>query len=147
MFDKLKHLFTGQPSVTELPPADAEHALGALLVRAAKADDTYLFEELHQIDKILESQFNLNPVEAAKFRASCEKLEAQMPDTDELAGILQRAIPLDQRETCVATLWSVVFADGVEHEAEDRLLHQIEATLGIDPDTARRLHDAEQAKH
>ena len=147
MFDKLKHLFTGQPSVTELPPADAEHALGALLVRAAKADNTYLFEELHQIDKILEAQFDLNPVEAAKFRATCEKLEAQMPDTAALAGILQKAIPLDQREACVATLWSVVFADGVEHEAEDKLLHQIEATLGIDPDTARRLHDAEQAKH
>jgi len=147
MFEKLKHLFAATPSVTTLPPADAEHALGALLVRAAKADDTYLFEELHQIDNILVAQFGMNPVEAAKFRASCEKLEEQMPDTVELAGILQRAIPLDQREACVAALWSVVFADGIEHEAEDILLHQIETTLGIDPDTARRLHDVEQARH
>ena len=38
---------------------------------------------------ILEGQAS---TEAAKFRATCEKLEAQMPDTAALAGILQKAI-------------------------------------------------------
>lgn len=126
---------------TPLPEADARHALGALMVRAAKADQLYLFEEVQQIDKVLAERNGLNPVEAAKMRAACEKLEAQMPATEVLADILKSAVTDEEKEATVAALWKVVFADGVEHENEDELLHQIEAVLGVSPAVAKRLHD------
>lgn len=126
---------------TPLPPTDARHALGALMVRAAKADEIYLFEEVQQIDKVLADRNDLNPVEAAQMRAACEKLEAEMPETAELATILKSAISDEEKEATVAALWKVVFADGIEHENEDELLHQIEAVLGVSPAVAKRLHD------
>lgn len=141
MFDRILSLFQPQASVTQLPEADAKHAMGALLVRAAKADKAYLFEEIEHIDDLLAHRYGLNPVEAAKLRAECEKLEEAMPDTAALAAVLHDAISYSEREATVAALWQVVFADGHEVEAEDILLHQIEALLGVSPETSKQLHD------
>ncbi len=143
MFESILALFQRTtPSETKLPPADAKHALGALLIRAAKADHAYLFEEVEQIDDVLAARYNLNPVEAAKLRASCELLEEAMPETGDLAEILHAAIDLAEREATVAAMWSVVFADGIEEEEEDKLLQEVEALLGVSPEVSKRLHDA-----
>lgn len=127
---------------TPLPEADAQHAMGALLVRAAKADKKILFEEIQVIDKVLAQRFGLNPIEAAKLRASCEKLEAQMPDTAEMTGIVKDAISAHEKEATLSALWAVVYADGVKHDEEDELLHQIEAVLGVSPKRAKELQVA-----
>lgn len=147
MFERILSLFSGSEDfATPLPVADAQNALGALMVRAAKADKAYLFEEVEQIDAVLAKLYDLNPVEAAMMRAGCEKLEEEMPATEDLTGILHKAISQEDREAAVAALWSVVFADGVEHEEEDQLLHEVEAALGVDKATSKRLHDQEMAK-
>lgn len=127
---------------TPLPEADAQHAMGALLVRAAKADHTFLFEEIQVIDQVLAQRFDLNPIEAAKMRASCEKLEAEMPDTAEMTGIIKDAISADEKEATLSALWSVVYADGVKHDEEDTLLHEIEAVLGVSKKRAKELQIA-----
>ena len=146
MLNRLLSLFHAEPSVTPLPEADAQHALGALLVRAAKIDRAYLFEEVEEIDHVLRDMYGLNPVEAAKMRARCEKLEEAMPDTAQLAEVLHAHIPDAQLEDAVRALWAVVFSDGVEEEAQDELLHQIETILGVPPERAKALHDQEMAK-
>ena len=141
MFDRILSLFQPQAHVTPLPQADAQHALGALLVRAAKVDKAYLFEEIEHIDELLEHRYKLNPVQAAKLRAECEKLELMMPDTAELAAVLHDAISYEEREQTVLALWEVVFADGVEVPAEDALLHQLESLLGVSAARSKELHD------
>ena len=140
MFERLK-AFMRNPSGyhTPLPEADASHAMGALMVRAAKADHTYLFEEIAMIDKILAKRHNINPVAAAKLRAECELLEKEMPETDEIANILEHAIGTAEKEATLTALWQVVFADGVKHEEEDQLLHHIEEVLGVPPERAKVL--------
>lgn len=141
MFDRILSLFQPDVRITPLPEADAQHALGALLVRAAKVDQVYLFEEIEHIDELLAHRYDLNPVEAAKLRAECENLEISMPDTEALATVLHDAISLEDREATVLALWEVVFADGVEVEAEDKLLHQLETLLGVSPARSKALHD------
>lgn len=148
MFERILSLFHPETHVTPLPEADAKHALGALLVRAAKIDQVYVFEEIEHIDALLAHRYDLNPVEAAKLRAECEVLEAAMPDTEALAQVLHDAIDREDREATVLSLWEVVFADGVEVEAEDNLLHHIEALLGVSPERSKELHDlAMNAEH
>ena len=142
MLERLLSLFQPGKTVPTLPPVDAQHALGALLVRAAKVDRAYLFEEVEEIDQILAHMYDLNPVEAAKLRAACEKLERAMPDTETLARVLHDAIPLAERESAVRSLWSVVLADGGEQPEEGDLLHQIERTLGVSPKRAMHIHAA-----
>ncbi|SEN60370.1 Uncharacterized conserved protein, tellurite resistance protein B (TerB) family [Loktanella fryxellensis] len=142
MFERLLSLFHPDRSVTPLPDADARHALGALMVRAAKVDRAYLFEEVEEIDHVLSHMYGLNAVEAAKMRARCEKLEEAMPDTDTLARVLHDAIPLGEREAAVKSLWMVVLSDGGERPEEGELLHQIERTLGVSPKRAMQIHAA-----
>lgn len=146
MFERILSMFQPQAAVTKLPEADAQHAMGALLVRAAKIDKAYLFEEIEQIDAVLAHRYGLNPVQAAKLRAECEKLEEAMPDTAALSTILHDAISMEEREATVGALWAVVFADGVEAESEDMLLHQVEEILGVSPEISKRLHDEAMSK-
>ncbi|MEL6684135.1 MAG: TerB family tellurite resistance protein [Pseudomonadota bacterium] len=140
MLERLTAFF-GNPAGyhTELPEADASHAMGALLVRAAKADEAYLFEEIALIDRILAQRHDLNPVEAAKMRAECELLEREIPRTKEIATILEKAISTEEKEATLVALWRVVFADGVKRDEEDRLLHRIEEVLGVAPERAKEL--------
>lgn len=140
MLERLTAFFSNPAGYhTPLPQADAQHAMGALLVRAAKADHTYLVEEIAQIDKILRERHNLNPVQAAKMRAECELLEKQIPRTDDIAAILEHAISTEEKEATLLALWRVVLADGIVHDEEDQVLHQIEAVLGVGAARAKEL--------
>jgi len=140
MLERLTAFF-GNPAgyKTPLPEADAPHALGALLVRAAKADEAYLFEEIAIIDRILAKRHDLNPVEAAKMRAECELLEKEIPRTSEIAAILEHAISTAEKEATLMALWQVALADGTIHREEDTLMHRIEEVLGIPPARAKEL--------
>lgn len=140
MFDRILSVFrSGTVPATPMPEKDARHDLGALRVRVAKADRASLFEEIEQIDRLLAGQFDLNPVEAARMRAECEKLEEALPGTDEIAGILHAAVSEADREAAVRSFWRVVFADGQRHRAEESVLSLIERTLDVSHDRSRAL--------
>lgn len=142
MFDGILSLFSLRKGYrTKLPPKDAATALGALLVRVAKADNAYLFQEVEQIDKILAARNGINILQAAKLRAQCELLEESMPFTAEIIEVLNEVVDIAEREAMVSALWQVVFSDGLEHASEDELLHLIETALGVDPGVSARLRD------
>jgi len=140
MFRELLHRLThAAPQRTPLPPADARHAMGALLVRVAKADHVYLFEEIEEIDHILARLYGLNQVEAAKMRAACERLEEQMPDTEALAHLIGDAVPVAEREAVVEALWQVVDIDGARHDSEVAIVAIASETFGLSPERAGEL--------
>lgn len=142
MFERLIEFFSNPNTYkTPMPKADADHVIGALMVRAAKADRAYLFEEVETIDRVLAERHEIGPIEAAKMRAACERLEEEMPDTTELAAILREAVGTEELENALRALWRVVFADGIEHDEEDEILHKVEAMLGVSPERAKELHD------
>ena len=139
MFERLTALFQTKPTAP-LPEPDARLALGTLLVRVAKADKTYLFEEISQIDLILSEAFGLNPVEAAKMRATCEKLAATIEDDAVLVDLVREGVDYGTRQDKVAALWKVVLADGITDAREAALVDFVESRLGIarvDNDAAR----------
>ncbi|MEM1038232.1 MAG: TerB family tellurite resistance protein [Pseudomonadota bacterium] len=139
MFERLFELFKSESYETPLPEADAEHAFGALMVRVAKADKAYLFQELERIDFILAKRNGLSPVEAAKFRASCEKLEEAMPSTSELGEILAKEVPEEGREQMFIALWEVLLADGLRHRSEEEVVGKVATILGIGSNRAMTL--------
>jgi uncharacterized tellurite resistance protein B-like protein len=115
-----------------LPEPDARLALAALLVRVAKSDHTYLFEEISRIDRILAARFGLNPVEAAKLRATAEQLEHDLPETERFASVLRESVPYPDRLGIAGTLWEVMMADGKADADEEAAIAAIEHALGID---------------
>ena len=132
------HLSADAPPPPPLPEPDARLALGVLLVRVAKADHVYLFEELEQIDRILAVQNGIGPIEAAKMRATCERIDDAIPNTPRFTDLIRAAVPYEERRVIVDALWKVSLADGIEHEQEVALVELIEKELGVN-----RAHSAE----
>lgn len=145
MFERILALFDSSVPKTPLPPADAKYALGALMVRTAMADQAYLFKEVKEIDRVLARLYDLKPLEAAKMRAQCERLEHELPRTADLAAILTENISQEKREAAVAALWDVVYADGNQHVKETLLVGEIVGLLGVDAETCERIRDEEVA--
>ena len=131
IWDQLLDRLRSKPKEQPLPELDEKLALGALLVRVAKSDDNYHAMEIGEIDRILAASFDLNAVEAAKMRATCEKLEAAAPGTPDFALMIREHIDYPHRLDVAQQLWQVIIADGTRDTAELTSLHEIEKMLGI----------------
>ncbi|MCK0151503.1 TerB family tellurite resistance protein [Marivita sp. S6314] len=145
MFERILALFDRAVPQTELPPADAKYALGALMVRTALADNSYLFKEVREIDRVLSKMYDLGPIEAAKMRAQCEKLEHELPRTADLAEILKETTSTEDREQAVAALWDVVYADGRRHVSELSIVSEIAERLGLSEERCEAIRQYELA--
>lgn len=127
--DLFKRLLAPDPE--PLSDSDARIALGALLVRLARADDDYDADEVAQIDAILGARYGLSPAEAERLRQDCEAAEAEAPDTVRFTKAIKDAVPYDDREGVIEAMWTVVMADGVRDKAEDALLRMVAPMLGV----------------
>ena len=146
MFADLLTRMRSEPVKAELPEPDARLALGVLMLRIAKADQTYRVEEIGTIDKVLARRFDLNPVEAAQMRADCERLEKENTDDETFAELIRDHIPYDERLSCYRAMWKVMIADGVERPEEHEVLKFAEGAfdlLPLDTRTVRQNTDAD----
>ncbi|WP_353471380.1 TerB family tellurite resistance protein [Salipiger sp. H15] len=133
--DFLKRLVT--PGLEPLPDADARLALCALLVRVARADETYDQSEQDRIDRIAAARYALSPFEAARLRREAEALEAEAPDTVRFTRAIKEAVAYEERIAVIEALWQVALADGTRDDEEDAVLRLVANLLGInDRDSA-----------
>ncbi len=125
------------PAPLPLPAPQARLALGALLIRVAKADGHYAGAEVARIDRVLAARYDLAPFEAGLLRQKAEALEAEAPDTVRFTRALKDAVPLEDRRGLMAALWSVALADGGREAGEDAVIRLVASLLGItDRDSA-----------
>ncbi|GAA4223178.1 TerB family tellurite resistance protein [Sagittula sp. NFXS13] len=133
MFERLTHFFANKaPKQAPLPAMDAKHALGTLLVRVAQIDRAYLFEEIEQIDRILAEWNDINPVEAAKMRAMCERLSESAGESEELADLIREHVDYAHRLEAAQAMWKVALADGITDQQEEALIDLIENHLSVE---------------
>ena len=119
------------PRPTPLPEPDARLALGALMVRVAKSDETYRVEEIQKIDRILAHANGIGPIEAARMRATCERLAAKAPDTETFAALIRETVAHDGRLETLRALWQVLLADGLERPEELAAIDAARQALGL----------------
>ena len=139
MLSRILHALSS-PKPDPLPEPDEKLALGALMVRVAKSDHAYRFEEISRIDRLLTRLFGLNPVEAAKMRATCEKLEHEAPETDHFARVIRETTTFQARLDALEAMWEVLLADGVRRDEEVAVIKAARIAMGLsesDSDTAR----------
>jgi uncharacterized tellurite resistance protein B-like protein len=139
MLDRLLNFLSG----TELPAAepridDLQLAVAALLIEAARMDDSFDASERATIERLLASRFDLAPeavhtlVEAAeqKVRDTAQYFPFTREITKQLSG--------EQRAAIIEMLWEVAYADGALDAHEDALLRQIAGLIHV-PDRERGL--------
>ena len=143
MFTRILQAFAA-PRPAPLPEPDARLALGALMVRVAKVDHRYDVAEIGQIDRLLAHLYGLNPVEAAKMRATCERLAAD-PAAGDFAALIRETVSRDVRIEALEALWQVVLSDGHEGAEEQGLVSRTAAALGLDETESRVAHRRAEA--
>ncbi|WP_412505449.1 TerB family tellurite resistance protein [Roseovarius sp. SYSU LYC5161] len=130
------------PAPAPLPEPDDALALGALMVRVAKSDRDYRFSEISRIDRLLARLNGVGPVEAAKMRATCEKLERQAPETDRFGHIIRETVSFESRVSALEALWEVLLADAEAHAEELGVIDMAREAMGLshaDSDAARAM--------
>ena len=83
------------------------------------------------LDRLLSRLHGLNPVEAAKMRATCEKLEAAAPREGHFAKLIHDSLDESKRLNALRALHSVMRADGVERPEEENVLIETSVALGF----------------
>ena len=140
--DLLKRLTAPEPAL--VPDSDARLALGALLVRLARADGDYSTAEADQIDLIMAKRYGLSPFETAKLRSECEALEREAPDTVRFTRAIKDAVAYEDRMAVISAMWEIVLADGERDAQENSLMRMVAPMLGItdqESNAARRAVD------
>jgi len=145
MLKKFFQAFRPQQQTT-LPDPDAELALGALLVRVAQADRDYKLEEIRLIDRILARLYQHNAIEAAKVRATCEKLHAAAPDTDTFGKLIRETTDLQERLAALEALWEVVLADGNSDEGEIKIVEEARIAMGLSYNDSQAARERVQSR-
>ena len=136
MFGDLLRRLTA-PSPAPLPDADARLALGALMVRIARADGSYDAGEAARIESLLARRYLLDADGAAALRSQAEAFEAEAPDTVRFTRAIKEAVAYEDRVAVIEALWSVVLADGARDAREDAILRLAASLLGVsDVDSA-----------
>ena len=145
MFNRILSALSA-PDPAPLPEPDANLALGTLLVRVAKSDHRYRFEEISRIDTLLARLHGIGPIEAAKMRATCERLDHQAATTADLARLIRDTFSVEARRDALEALWEVVLADGRRRPEEIAVVGAAQEALGLDDqdnDTARARAEAQ----
>lgn len=125
------------PSPEPLTAPDAELALAALLVRLARADDSYDEAEKIRIDRVLATRQGLDLSQATALRHEAETVESDAPDTVRFTRALKDMIAYEDRAGIVEAMWEVALADGTRDAAEDALIRLAANLLGVnDRDSA-----------
>ena len=147
MLTRLLKAFSAPASTTPapLPEPDEKLALGALMVRVAKSDHDYQVEEISRIDRLLARHFGLKPIEAAKMRATCEKLEAHAPGSGRFAEVIRESVSHQARIAALEAMWEVLLADGIGHDEEHAVIEEARVAMGLteaDNITARAMAES-----
>lgn len=115
----------------DLPEPDEKLALGAILVRVAKSDRNYNVKEIQRIDRIFSQMYGLNVVQAAKMRATCEKLEEHAPHMDVFSEMIREGVDFDDRLAALEAMWQVALADETEKPEELDVIERAKTALGL----------------
>jgi uncharacterized tellurite resistance protein B-like protein len=130
MFNQILSLLSGD-SPASARSDQLQIAVAALMVHAARMDDTFDAAERQTIERLLAQRFALSPDAVQRLLAAAER---RAEDSTQLYPFTRLAVErLDERERIqlIEMLWEVAYADGVLDPDEDALLRRVAGLLYV----------------
>lgn len=130
MIGDLLNRLVGEPSSEPLSQEDEHLAMAALMVRLSRTDGNYTAEERAMIERTLARRYGLDAAGATALRRDAEAAEADAPDTVQFTRLVKAAVPYEEREGVLESLWTVAITDGIEAD-ERGFLRLVANLLGV----------------
>jgi uncharacterized tellurite resistance protein B-like protein len=133
MIERVLEFLTGRaaPAAAAETGDDLEMAVAALLIEAARMDDSFDAGERATIERLLAEKFDLPPAEVhdlvAAAEAAVHRSTQFFPFTQEIC----RRIEPEDRAHIIEMMWDVAYADGVLDPHEDMLLRRIAGLIAV----------------
>lgn len=132
MLEKLKTLFTADPSAPKIDDRDEKAlAAAALMVEVAAVEDGIADEEWQAIARALESHFGLTPTETEALINEAHLMQTESVQLFGFTHTLKDHYPPETRVEILELLWEVVLADGVIGAHEDSLIRKLAGLLYV----------------
>lgn len=131
MLGDLLKIFQSDEAVETLSQDDAQIAMAALLVRAARVDHDYDQAEKAQIDAVLQRRFSVDAQTATALRTDAEELERTASDTVRFTRVVKEAVDYEDRQGVLEALWEVILVDEVRDFEEDGFMRLVSNLLGV----------------
>lgn len=133
MMNRLKALLTApaEPEGAAHTEDELHLAAAALLVEAARMDETVDADELARIGELVRWRFDLSEAETADLVAEAERVTEDSVELYRFTRVIRDAFGHDERVQLVEMLWDVACADGEVHDLEASLLRRISGLLNV----------------
>lgn len=132
MLTRLLALLTGQDKLpSEADRDNLEVAVAALLVEAARMDDSFDERERAVITGLLQDRFGLTPEATASLLAEAEAAAAQSSQLFGFTRLVVKELEPEERVRIIEMLWEVAYADGALDPHEDMLLRRIAGLIHV----------------
>jgi uncharacterized tellurite resistance protein B-like protein len=131
MIDDVLSLLLGRSP----PPRGGDRlklAVAALLVEAARMDDTFDAAERATLLSLLRRRFGLDAAAADRLLAAAERAEAAAAGIYRFTKVVVEELTPADRIELMEMLWEVVYADGVVSSDEDALLRRVAGLIDVD---------------
>ena len=104
--------------------------IAALLIHAAKIDESYTDIEKKIIKKTLLELNNINPDQVEKLIKLAEKKEEESNQIVEFTREIKK-YPMESRLKIIEVIWKIVYSDGINDSYESNLIRRICGLLYI----------------
>ena len=135
MFARLKRLLndtsTDQAEKRSRSFEERQLAAAALMVEAARLDDSFDDDERSRIRSLLEEHFSLSANEAADLLAAGEKASDDSIEWQGFTRAIKGGFEPEERIALIEMLWEVAYADGKLHDYEASLIRRITGLLYV----------------
>ncbi|GAB6054509.1 TerB family tellurite resistance protein [Magnetospira thiophila] len=144
MTDRLTKIFSDSGDAAEF--SILQVAVGALMIKAAAADDDFQAAERETIETQLTRRFSLAPGTAGRL------IEAALAFLKDSKGMYACSMVLNdeledtERMALLEMIWEIMYADGVLHQYEERLMRRVGPILDIDEADSLRIRDEVRAR-
>ena len=108
------------------------HALAALLVEAARADQEYTEEERGVIDGVLMRRFGMTRDAARTTRIEAETRQAEANDLYGFSHVVRDALDHEGKVKLIEEMWEVVLTDDERDPFEETVIRQLVSLLHLE---------------
>ena len=132
MFEKLRKLFFEDDAARSVIDVDDRQvAEAALMFHVIAADGVVTDEEKATLSGRISQHFGLSPAETAELVKTARAADNEAVDLYRFTSTLKRELDYEARVELIASLWEMVYADGVVHELEDNIVWRVAELLDV----------------